>query len=107
MQSSFFDAPAAEAQSFALDTVKSWQSFRDYLADARRMWVVSYCDSPRLLLELFDEFELDRLELVSGNVKDYRDRLTDEETDLVDRLERLKREERLTIYTCHTKTVHS
>ena len=107
MQSSFFDAPAAEAQSFALDTVKSWQSFRDYLADARRMWVVSYCDSPRLLLELFDEFELDRLELVSGNVKDYRDRLTDEETDLVDRLERLKREERLTIYTCPTKTVHS
>jgi len=107
MQSSFFDAPAAEAQSFALHTVKSWQSFRDYLEDARKMWVVSYCDSPCLLLELFDEFELETLELVSGNVKDYRDRLTDEDADLVDRLERLKREEQLTIYTCPTKTVHS
>ena len=107
MQSSFLDAPAAQAQSFTLDTVKSWQSFRDYLEDARKMWVISYCDSPRLLLELFDEFELEALELISGNVKDYRDRLTDEDTDLVDRLERLKREGRLTIYTCPTKTVHS
>ena len=107
MQSSFLDAPAAQAQSFTLDTVKSWQSFRDYLEDARKMWVISYCDSPRLLLELFDEFELEALELISGNVKDYRDRLTDEDTDLVDRLEHLKREGRLTIYTCPTKTVHS
>ena len=107
MQSSFLDAPVSEAQSFALETVKSWRSFRGYLDDARRMWVVSYCDSPRLLLQLFDEFELEALELVSGNVKDYRDRFTDEEADLVDRLERLKREERLTIYTCPTKTAHS
>jgi hypothetical protein len=107
MQSSFLDAPVSEAQSFALETVKSWRSFRGDLDDARRMWVVSYCDSPRLLLQLFDEFELEALELVSGNVKDYRDRFTDEEADLVDRLERLKREERLTIYTCPTKTAHS
>ena len=71
------------------------------------MWVVSYCDPPRLLLELFDEFEFEALELISGNVKDYRDRLTDEDTDLVDRLERLKREGRLMIYTCPTKTVRS
>ena len=107
MQSSFLDAPVSEAQSFALETVKSWRSFRGDLDDARRLWVVSYCDSPRLLLQLFDEFELEALELVSGNVKDYRDRFTDEEADLVDRLERLKREERLTIYTCPTKTAHS
>ena len=37
MQSSFLDAPAAQAQSFTFDTVKSWQSFRDYLEDARKM----------------------------------------------------------------------
>lgn len=107
MQASFLDETAVQASSFALETVKSWTSFRTYLADARRMWVVSYCDSPEVLLQLFDEFELETLELVSGNVKDYRDRLTDEDVDLVDRLERLKREERLTIYTCPTKTVHS
>lgn len=97
----------SNAYSLALNTVKSWTSFRSYLDDARKLWVVSYCDSPKVLLQLFDEFELDTLEIVSGNVKDYRERLTDEDTDLVDRLERLKREERLVIYTCPTKTVHS
>ncbi len=97
----------SDAYTLTLDTVKSWTSFRSHLDDARKMWVVSYCDSPRVLLQLFDEFELATLEIVSGNVKDYRERLSDEDTDLVDRLEQLKREDRLTIYTCPTKTVHS
>ena len=107
MQTSFLNDAIPDAQRFRLETVKSWTSFRTYLEDARRMWVVSYCDSPALVLKMFDEFELETMELVAGNVKDYRERLTDEDVDLVDRLERLKQEGRLTIYTCPTKTVHS
>lgn len=53
MQASFLDEPASAAHSLTLDTVKSWKSFRTYLADARKMRVVSYCDSPKVLLTLF------------------------------------------------------
>ena len=107
MQTSFLNDMIPEAERFTLETVKSWTSFRTYLEDARQMWVVSYCDSPKLVLKMFDDFGLETMELVAGNVKDYRERLTDEDVDLVDRLEQLKREGRLTIYTCPTKTVHS
>ena len=107
MQTSLLDDVEDANEAVQLQTVKSWTSFKALLADARRMWVVSYCDSPKLVLQMFDDFELETMELVAGNVKDYRERLSDEDVDLVDRLERLKQEERLTIYTCPTKTVHS
>jgi hypothetical protein len=35
MQASFLDAPASTATPFALDTVKSWRSFRGYFDDVR------------------------------------------------------------------------
>jgi len=107
MQTSFLNSGSPHAESFRLETVKSWTSFRTYLKGAQRMWVVSYCDSPKLVLKMFEDFGLETMELVAGNVKDYRERLTDEDVDLVDRLEQLKREGRLTIYTCPSKTVHS
>jgi len=71
------------------------------------MRVVTYCDSPEFIIELFDRVEsLEQLEVVVGDVADYRERLIDK-PELADRLEQLKRDDKLVIYLCETKEVHS
>lgn len=107
MQTSFLDESTDAATRWSFEVVRSWKTFTDYLEGARRLRVISYCDTPRMIAEIFEEFELEELELVAGNVKDYRERLTEEDVELVDRLEQLKRSGRLRIYTCPRKTVHS
>ncbi|MDS0296514.1 tyrosyl-DNA phosphodiesterase [Halogeometricum luteum] len=86
---------------------KSWRSFSENFTDATRMHVVTYCDSPEFVLKLFDELDdLEVLEVVVGDVDDYRERLIDK-PKTADRLERLRCEGRLVIYLCETKEVHS
>ncbi len=90
-----------------VELFKSYDRFSTYFDGATRMRVVTYCDSPEFVLELFDRVEtLDRLEVVVGDVDDYRERLIDK-PGLADRLERLKRAGDLVIYLCETKEVHS
>ena len=89
------------------ELIKSWKSFAPHFEQARRVRSITFCDSPSLLVECFDEFELEQLEVIVGDIKDYRERLREEDLELVDRLERLKRDEKLLIYTCPSKTVHS
>ncbi|OYR82965.1 hypothetical protein DJ84_09095, partial [Halorubrum ezzemoulense] len=36
-------------------TVKSWKSFTNFFDDAVHIDAVTYCESPELLLELFDQ----------------------------------------------------
>lgn len=83
---------------YDFELVKSWKSFKKHFADAVSVRAVTYSDSPELLLECFEEFDLDRLEVVAGNVGDYRKRLVDRK-GLADKLEKLRREGRLVIYT--------
>jgi hypothetical protein len=99
---------AGEAvEDFSLEIVRSWTSFESHFEEADRVWAVSYCDSPKVIVDLFDEYELQQLELVAGDATDYRERLTDEDAGLVGRMERLRREGRLQIHVCPNKTVHS
>lgn len=104
-----FDVPLATADtdSSSVEIYKSWRSFSDLFDDARRMRVVTYCDSPEFILDLFDDLEtLERLEVVVGDVDDYRERLIDK-PELADRLEQLRRDGSLVIYLCENKEVHS
>jgi len=101
------EAASEGVVDFSTETVRSWRSFESYFEQADRLWAVSYCDTPQVVLGLFDTYGLEKLELVAGNANDYRERLTDEDAGLVGRLERLRREGRLQIYTCPRKTVHS
>ena len=90
-----------------VELFKSYGRFETYFQDAVRMRVVTYCDSPEFILELFDRVEsLEQLEVVVGDVADYRERLIDK-PELADRLEQLKRDDKLVIYLCETKEVHS
>ena len=90
-----------------VELFRSYGRFETYFEDAVRMRVVTYCDSPEFILELFDRVDtLEQLEVVVGDVADYRERLIDK-PELADRLEQLKRDEKLVIYLCETKEVHS
>jgi phosphatidylserine/phosphatidylglycerophosphate/cardiolipin synthase-like enzyme len=100
-------APLAEAGGPELKIVRSWKSFESFFEEAKRLWAVTYCETPQVLLKLFNEHGLEKLEVVVGDAADYRERLTDEEIHRIARLERLKRKGRLRIYTCPRKTVHS
>ncbi len=96
-----------ETDTGRVELFKSYKRFASYFEDATRMKVVTYCDSPEFILELFDRVEtLEYLEVVVGDIDDYRERLVDK-PDLADRLEQLKRDGQLVIYLCENKEVHS
>ena len=104
-----FDIPlnTDETDGSHVEIFKSWRSFSDVFEGAKRMRVVTYCDSPEFILDLFEDLEnLERLEVVVGDVDDYRERLIDK-PDLADRLEQLRRDDKLVIYLCENKEVHS
>lgn len=107
MQTSLLNEPDPGDGEFWFETVRSWTSFKKLIGDAERLWAVSYCDSPDLVTGLFDELELERLEIVVGDISDYRERLSDKDVGLLSRLESLKQSGELQIYTCPTRTVHS
>ena len=104
-----FDVPldtVSEDHSY-VEIFKSWRSFSDVFDGAKRMRVVTYCDSPEFILDLFEDLDdLEFLEVVVGDVSDYRERLIDK-PDLADRLEQLRSEGKLVIYLCENKEVHS
>ncbi len=102
-QEQLFDRPT----DISLEVVRSWQSFENHFKNAKRLRAITFCDSPGLLLDFFEDFELEEMEVIVGDVKDYRERLRKEDSELVDRLEKLKNEKKLLIYTCPRKTVHS
>lgn len=90
-----------------VELFKSYRRFETYFQDATRMRVVTYCDSPKFIIELFDRVDsLEHLEVVVGDKDDYRENLVDL-PELADRLEQLKQEGKLVIYLCENKEVHS
>ncbi|AXR76130.1 tyrosyl-DNA phosphodiesterase [Natrarchaeobaculum sulfurireducens] len=104
-----FDVPLDTRSSdhSHVEIFKSWRSFSDVFDGAKRMRVVTYCDSPEFILDLFEDLDdLESLEVVVGDVSDYRERLIDK-PDLADRLEQLRSEGKLVIYLCENKEVHS
>ncbi|WP_277543645.1 tyrosyl-DNA phosphodiesterase [Haloarcula laminariae] len=104
-----FDIPlqTEASDNSHVEIFKSWKSFSAVFEGAVRMRVITFCDSPEFILDLFEELEqLERLEVVVGDIDDYRERLIDK-PDLADKLEQLRRDDKLVIYLCENKEVHS
>lgn len=93
-------------ENIRIETLKSWQTFRKQFTDVTQLKAVTFCDSPGLLLEFFEKHDLERLEVIVGDLDDYRERLVGK-PDTADRLEQLKTQGDLRIYTCPTWEVHS
>jgi len=94
-------------ESFSTEIVRRYESFLKFFSDARRLKVITYCESPKVLLNLFDEHQLEEMTVLVGDRSDYRDSLSEEDYELARRLEQLRREGRLRIYMRRRKTVHA
>jgi len=88
-----------------LQTIDSRRKFDSMFKGAKKIWGVTYMDSPELILDFFEKRNLSEMELVVGESKDYREKLRGK-LDVADRLEHLKREGKLRIYVTD-KVVHS
>lgn len=85
--------------------IKSKRDFDSLFRNARVMQVITYVDSPELILEFFEKNGLSNLEIGVGESTDYREKLR-EKLEVADKLERLKEEGKLLIYTSK-KVIHS
>ncbi len=85
--------------------IRSFESFEKYLACAVSMRVVSYCTSPQMLLELFKQYELNKLEVIVGEKTDFREEITS--LSVAKQLEQLKRDRKLRIYLAPDRDLHS
>lgn len=89
-----------------IEMFRSWETFSKQFKGAERMRVVTYSDSPEFIHELFTDIEgLAELEVVVGDVDDYRERLIDK-PELTGELEHFRRDGTLVIFTC-SHDVHS
>jgi hypothetical protein len=88
-------------------TVKSWGSFTDFFDDAVHIDAVTYCESPKLLLDLFEQQEekLETMDVLVGNREEYQSSVDD--ATVARQLERHYREEKLVVRLKNRKVVHS
>ncbi|WP_157525818.1 hypothetical protein [Halorientalis sp. IM1011] len=86
-------------------SLRSYRGFEKYLSSANRMKVVSYCTSPRMLLELFNEHDLEKLEVIVGEKTDFREEI--KSVSVAQELERYKRRGDLLIYLSPDRDIHA
>lgn len=86
--------------------LKSKESFDKIFRHVKEIKCVTYSDSPELILDLFEKWGLSKLEIITGNATadDYREKIKD--VNVAEKLEKLKREGKLLIYTSN-KIIHS
>lgn len=86
--------------------IKIREGFNKLFENSKVIRGVTWSNSPELILELFKEQNLEKLELVVGEKGiDYREKL-EGKVEVADELERLKEDDKLLIYTTNT-TIHS
>jgi hypothetical protein len=89
------------------ETVRSWNSFTSFFEDARHVDGVTYCESPELLLDLFEQSDgkLTSMDVLVGNRDEYRSVIN--EVSVARKLERYYSEGKLIIRLKNRKVVHS
>ena len=83
--------------------LKSYKAFKKYFNNCKTAKVISFCGSPEHIWETFDKFELERLEIIVGDQIDFREKLIGK-PELADKLEKLKENGELNIYTRKKKS---
>ncbi len=93
------------------ELLKSYGKFKEHFKGYKKLRCVTYCNSPEKILELLDDLSYDEVEVFVGDKRssDYRENLIGK-AKIADRLEELKQEGKLKIYTLEEKgrsDVHS
>lgn len=86
--------------------VRSWKSFKKLFDGAQHIDAVTYCESPDLLLELFDmEDGLQSIDVAIGNKEEYQSTVDDE--SLAKDLVNMYNDGKLTVRMKSSKVVHA
>lgn len=103
-----FEGGPEEFQGFhRIHSPDSWSDVVHGAGPIERLRCVTYCNSPELVLEFFEDHEIDSLELVDGNYgTDYREQLVGK-PQVADRLETLKESGDLVIWKARSKVLHT
>ncbi|WP_262178323.1 phospholipase D family protein [Haloarcula laminariae] len=92
--------------SFRLVELKSYQTFKQFFTDVLEVRVVTFCTTPQYLIETIDDIAPDaEFEVIVGDATSYREQLQDS-VELADRLEQLRRDDRVSIFECPNRNVH-
>ena len=96
-----------DAAEMEWQTVKSWDSLTDFFEGAVRVEAVTYCESPELLLDLFEResFDLETMDVLVGNREEYQSAVDD--VSVARRLQQYYRNDKLLIRLKNRKVVHS
>lgn len=95
-------------KAFSTEIVRSYRSFEKFFSEAEKLKAITYCESPKVLLNLFEEHGLEEMTVMVGDRSDFRSGLSEEDLETASRLERLRREGRLEVYVKGgSKAVHS
>lgn len=88
-------------------TVKSWESFTDFFEGAIHIDAITYCESPELLIDLFEQnnTKLDTMDVLVGDKEEYQSSVDD--VTIARQLERYYREEKLIVRLKNRKVIHS
>lgn len=89
----------------AFQLIRSYESFEKYFTDAVRVRAVTYCTSPKVLLELFEEYHVDEMEVVVGEKTDFREEI--KSVGVTRKLEQFKQEGDLRIFLAPDRDLHS
>jgi hypothetical protein len=89
------------------ETVKSWDSFTEFFEGAVHIDAVTYCESPELLLDLFEQHDgkLESMDVLVGNREEYQSSVDD--VTVARQLQRYYREDKLIVRLKNRKVVHS
>ncbi|MCK8826098.1 ATP-binding protein [Fuchsiella alkaliacetigena] len=83
--------------------LKSYNNFKKLFKGCSEAKIICFCASPEKIKETFDLLNLDKLEIIVGKDVDHRENLIGK-TKLADKLEKLKEEGKLLIYTLKEST---
>ncbi|ESS11807.1 MAG: phospholipase D, partial [uncultured archaeon A07HR60] len=89
----------------AFTQIRSYESFEKYFAGAERVRAVAYCVSPKSILELFEEHEINTIEIILGKKTDFREEI--KSVGVARKLERLKESGDLRIFVAPDRDLHS
>ncbi len=85
--------------------IRSYRTFEKYFAGAKRVRLVAYCVSPKLILELFTDHEISGLEVIVGKKTDFREEI--KSVGVARKLEQLKESGDLRIFLAPDRDLHS
>jgi len=99
------DFYGSNTADYRLALVKEREDFLELFHGAKHVDAVTYAETPKLMVRMLDEYDIDTLDVLIGNAEDYAERVDD--VSVARSLVEFRQGGRLTVRLKNKKTVHS